>query len=220
MDTITDVLTEMRSIVSLALDENRSLTEDEQSRITVLEARKVELSEIQAPDFETEGATASEARAAEPEVRTPDVAETLGTVISHETTSTKETTVDHEIRSYLQTGEARALSVSSAGALVPEYLHNTVLEAAADANFVRGLALVIGISSEGKVPFRGAAGKATIKAEGQAYGAGTTTITPVELSSFKYTYKEELTEELMADSAFDVEGILAKNMGESFGNAE
>ena len=88
-------------------------------------------------------------------------------------------------------------------------------------NFLRGAgATVIRTESTHNIPVLSAAGDAAFVAEGNTYTVGDPTVVNVQLGAYKLTKKVDVTEELLADSMYPVDAMLARAVGIAFGAAE
>jgi HK97 family phage major capsid protein len=120
--------------------------------------------------------------------------------------------------------EARASLASNTGSgsyLVPQEWHATVEEYRFQRNFLREAgAMVVTTESTHNIPVLTALSSPTIVGENTAYTASDPTIGQVILYAYKLTDKIPVSEELLADAAYDVEGVLARAIGLGFGAAE
>lgn len=118
--------------------------------------------------------------------------------------------------------EARELSsnTGSGSYLVPEEWHSKIEEYKFEKNWVRGMAQVIRTESTHNIPVLTANGTAAIVGENTAYTNSEPTIGQVILHAYKLTDKVLVSEELLADAAYDLEGAIARSIGYSFGKAE
>jgi HK97 family phage major capsid protein len=119
--------------------------------------------------------------------------------------------------------DKRALAAGSGSGsyLVPQEWHDKVEEYRFEANWLRSEgAQVIKTTSTHNIPVLTANGTAAIVGENTAYTNSEPTVSPVILYAYKLTDKALVSEELLEDASYDVEGLLAKSMGYSFGAAE
>lgn len=119
--------------------------------------------------------------------------------------------------------EQRALSsISGSGSyLVPEEWHRQVEEYRFEKNWMRSAgAMVVRTESTHNIPVLTANGTAAIVGENTAYTNSEPTVAEVILYAYKLTDKVLVSEELLDDALYDVEGLLARSMGYSFGKAE
>lgn len=120
-------------------------------------------------------------------------------------------------------GEARAIASNSGSGsyLVPQEWHDKVEEYRFEANWLRSAgATVVRTESTHNIPVLSANGTAAIVGENTAYTNSEPTISQVILYAYKLTDKVLVSEETLEDTLYDVEGLLAKSMGYSFGKAE
>lgn len=119
--------------------------------------------------------------------------------------------------------DLRALVAGSGSGsyLVPEEWNNSVAEYRFESNFLRANgAQIVRTSTTHNIPVLTANGVAAISNENAAYTAVDPTIGEVTLGAYKLTQKVPVTEELLADSAYDVASIMARSVGLGFGAAE
>ncbi len=120
--------------------------------------------------------------------------------------------------------EARASLASNTGSgsyLVPQEWHSIVEEYRFERNFLRAAgAQVVTTQSTHNIPVLTALSTPTIVGENTAYTASDPTIGQVILYAYKLTDKIAVSEELLADAAYDVEGVLARAIGLGMGTAE
>ena len=119
--------------------------------------------------------------------------------------------------------ESRALAsnTGSGAYLVPEEWHNRVEEYRFEKNWLRSSgAMIVRTESTHNIPVLTANGTAAIVGENTAYTNSEPTVGEVILYAYKLTDKALVSEELMEDTLYDVEGLLARSMGYSFGKAE
>lgn len=128
-----------------------------------------------------------------------------------------------ELSLWPDTEECRAFAsnTGSGSYLVPQEWHKQVEEYRFEKNWLRGAgAQVIQTESTHNIPVLTANGTAAIVGENTAYTNSEPTIGQVILYAYKLTDKVLVSEELLADSVYDLPGTLAKSMGYSFGKAE
>ncbi len=117
-----------------------------------------------------------------------------------------------------------ALSVgtdSEGGYLVPDEFEHTLIDTLADQNIMRTLAKVITTTSgDRKIPVVATHGTAAWLDEGKPYAESDDTFSQVSLSAFKLGTFLKVSEELLNDSAFDVEAYLASEFARRIGAAE
>jgi HK97 family phage major capsid protein len=110
---------------------------------------------------------------------------------------------------------------SEGGYLVPDEFERTLVQALADQNIMRGLAKVIQTTSgDRKIPVVSTHGTAGWLDEGKPYTESDETFSQVTLSAFKLGTFLKISEELLNDSAFDVEAYLATEFARRIGAAE
>lgn len=127
--------------------------------------------------------------------------------------------------SELDVEEQRALSKASNGAgayLVPTAFANEIINIARFMGPINELATVMTTASGEamQIPKISAHGTATWTAENAAYTVSDETFDQATLNAFKIGRTVQVSEELLVDSAFGLEGYLAQEFGESIGVAE
>lgn len=131
-----------------------------------------------------------------------------------------------DMREYVKSmniGEERALAAASGSGsyLVPQEWHNSVEEYRFQRNFLRQAgAMVVRTNSTHNIPVLTANGVAAITGENAEYTAVDPTVGQVILYAYKITQKVPVSEELLADAAYDVSALLARSVGIGFGAAE
>lgn len=117
-----------------------------------------------------------------------------------------------------------ALSVGTdteGGYLVPDEFERTLVDTLADQNIMRTLAKVITTTSgDRKIPVVATHGSAAWLDEGKPYTESDDTFNQVTLSAFKLGTFLKVSEELLNDSAFDIEAYLASEFARRMGAAE
>lgn len=107
------------------------------------------------------------------------------------------------------------------GYLVPDEFERTLISSLEDQNIMRGLAKVIQTTSgDRKIPVVSTHGTAGWLDEGKPYTESDETFTQVTLSAFKLGTFLKISEELLNDSAFNVEAYLASEFARRIGAAE
>lgn len=110
---------------------------------------------------------------------------------------------------------------SEGGYLVPDEFERTLVTSLADQNVMRGLVKVIQTTSgDRKIPVVSTHGTASWLDEGAPYSESDEAFTQVSLSAFKLGTFLKISEELLNDSAFDVETYLAAEFARRIGAAE
>lgn len=127
-------------------------------------------------------------------------------------------------KNVLDSAEYRALSIgsdSAGGYLVPNEFERRLLDGLQDVNVMRGLATVINTSSGDRyIPVVASHGTAQWTGENESYHDSEDTFTQVLLSAHKATRIIKVSEELLNDSAFDIESYLVNEFARSFGVLE
>jgi HK97 family phage major capsid protein len=110
---------------------------------------------------------------------------------------------DPEVRSMVVGTDA------SGGYLVPDEFERTLVQKLTDENVMRQLATVIRTGGDRAIPVESSAGTAAWTSEGGNYTESDPTYTQVTLGAYKAGTIVKVSEELLADSAFDLEAYLA-----------
>lgn len=114
-----------------------------------------------------------------------------------------------------------ASNTGSGSYMVPQEWHNKVEEYKFEANFLRrDGAMIVRTESTHNIPVLTTLPSPTIVGENTAYTASDPTVGQVILYAYKLTDKVLVSEELLADAAYDVPGVLARAVGLGFGKAE
>ena len=110
---------------------------------------------------------------------------------------------------------------SEGGYLVPDEFERTLVDSLADQNVMRGLVKVIQTTSgDRKIPVVSTHGTASWLDEGKPYAESDESFSQVSLSAFKLGTFLKISEELLNDSAFNVEAYLATEFARRIGSAE
>lgn len=219
MKTIEEILAAQQVIVDAAKAENRSLTDDEVTQFEALEAEGSAINRTKEIEKRQAAYTAPNA--------TLQAAVNVGTV-------KQDDGLDVAFRSYLRTGQAnadlaelRAQSEgipSAGGYLVPEGFRNKIIER---MKAFGGIANVVEtITTDTGQPYPWAtvddtANLGEIVSEGNTFSSGADlTLGTATLGAYTYTAGGgsnaplRVSIELLQDSAFDVEGLVSRKLGE------
>ena len=121
-----------------------------------------------------------------------------------------------EVRNALSLG-----ADTEGGYLVPDEFEHTLVDTLAEQNIMRSLAKVITTTSgDRKIPVVATHGSAAWLDEGKPYTESDDTFGQITLSAFKLGTFLKVSEELLNDSAFDVEAYLASEFARRMGAAE
>jgi len=123
--------------------------------------------------------------------------------------------VDHKVVASLNTQ-----SDPEGGYLVPEEFQSNLVRLLHEQNVMRGLATVISTGNTRNIPLEASTPDATWTGEAQAYTESNAQFTQVVLGAHKLTTLTKLSEELLQDSAFNLNAYLPQVMAESMGRAE
>lgn len=119
------------------------------------------------------------------------------------------------IRNALQEG-----TNSEGGYLVPEEFEARVIDKLTELNVIRRYAHVIRTSSPRKIPVEASAGAAAWIAEEGQYQGTDPAFGQVTLDAFKVGQMIKVSDELLEDAAFDLEGYLADQLAKAIATAE
>lgn len=119
------------------------------------------------------------------------------------------------IRNALQEG-----TNSEGGYLVPEEFEARVIDKLTELNVIRRYAHVIRTSSPRKIPVEASAGAAAWIAEEGQYQGTDPAFSQVTLDAFKVGQMIKVSDELLEDAAFDLEGYLADQLAKAIATAE
>ena len=109
---------------------------------------------------------------------------------------------------------------SDGGYLVPEDFENQIVSALEEENVFRKIAKVIRTEHDRKIPLSATHSVAQWTDENGAYTESNPTFTQKELDAFKLTDLCRVSDELLQDSMFDIEGYLANEFARAFGIKE
>ncbi|MBQ6171331.1 MAG: phage major capsid protein [Clostridia bacterium] len=106
------------------------------------------------------------------------------------------------------------------GYLVPEEFERQIVTTLDEANVIRSLAKVITTGSERKIPVAATHSVAQWTAENAAYTESNPTFGQKQIDAYKLTDLIRVSQELLQDSAFDLESYIAGEFARAFGIAE
>lgn len=109
---------------------------------------------------------------------------------------------------------------ASGGYLVPEEYDKRIIEVLKEENVVRGLATEITTSGEHKINIADTAPAAAWIEEGGALQFSDATFSQIILDAHKLHVAVKVTDELLYDNAFDLEGYIIRKFGEALANSE
>lgn len=124
--------------------------------------------------------------------------------------------------SHIKEARAALSSITTPGSvLVPEEWHRTVESYRFERNFLRAQgARVITTASTHNIPVLTALTSPAIVGENVAYTDSDPTWENVVLNAYKLTNKMNVSEELIADTIYDLDSEIARAVGQGFGAAE
>lgn len=235
-EQITNLKAEARSIASKATTENRNLTVAENERANELienikEAEQMR-SQVLANEASAANAEAVFRKLAEQPVALPGgykspesraIEDKFRSAILENNPAPIELR-DTAPRSYYQPGvEARALSTGSpANASMGVGFFGKIMMNLVETSAVMRAGATVITTETGeplRMPRQTAFSSATLVAEGATIPAGDPTFSQVTLGAYKYAVLITVSNELVADAAFDLEGYLAAETGVALGNA-
>jgi HK97 family phage major capsid protein len=106
------------------------------------------------------------------------------------------------------------------GYLVPEEFERQIVTTLDEANVIRSLAKVITTNSERKIPVAASHSTAQWTLENGAYTESNPTFGQKQIDAYKLTDLIRVSQELLQDSAFDLESYIADEFARAFGIAE
>lgn len=109
---------------------------------------------------------------------------------------------------------------SEGGYIVPTEFETMLVEGLQDINELRNFVTVMPVGSDRNIPVESTLGTATWTAEEAAYTESDAAFGQVTLTPYKLATIIKVSEELLSDAFFDVEGYLARNFAKRFGLAE
>jgi len=121
----------------------------------------------------------------------------------------------HQISDVLEEGND-----ANGGYLVPEEWDSRLIDKLEEENIFRGLATTITTSGEHKINIAGTKPAAAWIEEGGALTFGDATFDQIVLDAHKLHVAIKVTEELLYDNAFHLEGYIIDQFGKAIGNAE
>lgn len=125
-----------------------------------------------------------------------------------------------EVRSMIREFRVQSKATSAAGAaLVPTTFERSVIKYARDFGVIESLATVITTASGEQInyPRVTSYGAAAWTAENASFNESDDAFDTTPIGAYKATRIVRVSEELLADSAFDLEAHLQESLGESFG---
>lgn len=213
----------MREILDVAERENRDLNENEQREYDAKEARQAEIANLAK---RRESVDALNADLDRPVNAVPALRPASDGKANFRNAAEYKEGFD----SYLRRGKAamdgkflNALQVgtdSEGGYITPEEFDTQLVQALLDHNEIRQYATVIRTGSDRNIPVESDEGTATWTAEEAAYTEDDPAFTRVVLGAHKLTKIAKVSEELLQDAFFDVQGYLVRNFARNMGTAE
>lgn len=109
---------------------------------------------------------------------------------------------------------------ASGGYLVPDEWDSRLIEKLEDENILRKLGTVITTSGERKINVAATKPAASWVEEGGALTFGDALLSQVLLDAYKLSVAVKVSEELLADNQYDLEGFITRAFGQAIANAE
>ena len=106
------------------------------------------------------------------------------------------------------------------GYLLPQELHSQIVAEMTAENALRQISQVITTGSQHRIPILAARPEATWTAEGQDIALSSPTFSEKILDAYKMTVAVSVSNELLADSYFDIESFAAHEFGRALGCCE
>ena len=106
------------------------------------------------------------------------------------------------------------------GYLVPEEYDKRLIDVLTEENIMRGLATKITTSGEHKINIAATKPAAAWIEEGEALTFGDATFDQIMMDAYKLHVAIKITEELLYDNAFNLEGYIIDQFGKALANAE
>ena len=218
------LVNDQRDILKAADTEARGMTVDEMATFDTLDAEIVALKQTidRADAYDAE--QRSIAHAFEPvDTEAPATVETR-TIAPETRVGTASDEYRSAMQTYLRAGsdqELRALSEgtdTAGGYLVPDEWANQIIQARDEVNVMRQLATVVETSTGTfNLPTVTSQGTAAWTSEGASISESDPAFGIVQFSAYKAARLVKVSNELLADNAFDLTGYLAKEFGRSIG---
>ena len=124
---------------------------------------------------------------------------------------------DKAFENYVRFGDIRNIATTTTGGYtVPTKLANRIEQKLGEDSIIMQLAEVMNVSGPLDIPVENAGVSAYWTAEGAATTVSDPTFSRLQLQPKKLTALVKVTEELLEDSAFDIEAYLADNAGRQF----
>jgi len=214
---------QMRELLNRAEKEGRDLSAEEQTEYGRLEARQDEIANLAK---RAEQIAALEAQLDRPVNAAPRLAPTTDKPVHFRNSAEYADAlssyfrrgangIDGRVQNALQVG-----TDSEGGYIVPQEFDTKLVAALQDINEIRNLVTVIQTASDRNIPVESTLGTASWTAEEAAYTESDAAFGRVTLSDYKLGTIIKVSEELLRDAFFDVQGYLATNFGKRFGLAE
>lgn len=207
IEKIEALKAQMSDMISLAKEEQRSLTEEEALKC---EEMKAEISRLR-KSIEVENLTNEWAEDDKTKIRNARI------VTNSEVDEIAEER--KSLENYILRGQTEGTG-NLGGYTVPTKLHDWIVSKRDAANYMRRLGTVVNISGTVNIPVEGNDITAYWVAEGGSLTEGTQYFGQAELKPYKCCILDKLSSELIADSAFDLYRYIGDKGGRVLGQAE
>lgn len=114
----------------------------------------------------------------------------------------------------------QTLNPASGGYLVPSEFHDSIVTALRGENVLRQISRVISTASEHKIPIQATAPTAAFVGETQAIPLSTETFNQKTLNAYKLAAGISVSNEILADSAYDLENHIVEEFAKAIGAVE
>lgn len=199
-EKIDALKTKMSDMISLAKEEQRSLTEEElavcaDAKAEIERLRKsAEIESLSAEWDEEKKAEVRKARQIKPEAEASDKDER------------------EAMREYILRGQVEGTDAYG-GYTVPTKIHDWIVAKRDAASYVRGLATVVNISGPTNIPVESTDLTAYWVGEGSSITEGTQSFASAALTPRRLCALDTISDDLIQDSAFDLIGYLVEKIG-------
>ena len=220
LDKRNKALMDMRAMLDAAQVENRDLSGEESNRYAVLET------EYTKHDTELRRLERLEARERELREMNPAlVRENLGgqeerTAPAHGTEEYRNKFFGFVRNGDLSVRSLNTASASQGGVLVPTELEKKIIQSLDDVTVLRQIGNVITLSTAADVPVEDSVGEAYWTGEEAEYAESDAQFSMKKLKAHKLTALIKVSEELLMDSAFDLESYIGQAFGRRFNISE
>jgi len=217
-----EVVAQMKHLNDSVEKEGRDFSSEEQTKFDAMDKDQIELKNRSDRMAKTEELFSASAHISSEPVRA-SVGSKFVNPYSTEDYANSFNSYARKGKSVLDASVLNALQVgtdSEGGYIVPEEFDTQLIQTLLDYNEIRQYANVITTASDRNIPVEASKGVATWTAEEAAYTESDAAFGTLVLGAHKLSRIIKVSEELLQDAFFNVEGYLAANFGETFGTAE